>query len=190
MFVDVVELLFDSYGKVYHPGDVLTCHIVVHSAFNLNCKFVRARLIAPYKNSKNEYFRVYRVAKLKKTSLRTNGTLKEEVGEEAENFKLKKGRNRFVVTVEIPDVPSEAFKEYKDVLRCSFKVTVKLNWLLKLHVLDWFILNPASVTEAVVDKIDAGINYMMKSIGKVRSLTRNSDPRKEFRDMRRTNTMK
>lgn len=82
MFVDVVELNFDSYGKVYHPGDVLTCHIVVHSAFNLNCKFVRARLIAPYKHEKNEYFRVYSIAKIKRSSLRTNGTIKEEIGEE------------------------------------------------------------------------------------------------------------
>lgn len=85
MFVDVVELNFDSYGKVYHPGDVLTCHIVVNSAFNLNCKFVRVRLIAPYHNKRNEYFRVYRIARIKQSSLRTNGTIKEEVGEEGES---------------------------------------------------------------------------------------------------------
>lgn len=81
--------------------------------------------------------------------------------------------------------------EYKDVLRCSFKVTVKLNWLLKLNVLDWFVLQPASVTEAVVDKIDAGLNYMMSSIQKkVKSLSRSHDHKKEMFDTRRTRTLK
>lgn len=82
MFVDVVELNFDSYGRVYHPGDVLTCHIVVNSAFNLSCKFVRARLVAPYHNQRKEYFRVYEIATIKRSSLRTNGTIKEETGDE------------------------------------------------------------------------------------------------------------
>lgn len=82
MFVDVVSVNFDNYGRSYHPGDVLTCHIVVNSAFNLNCKYVRARLIAPYHHQRKEYFRVYEIAKLYRTSLRTNGTLKEEIGDE------------------------------------------------------------------------------------------------------------
>lgn len=71
---------------------------------------------------------------------------------------------------------------------------MKLNWLLKLHVLDWFVLNPGSVTEVVVDKIDAGINYMMNNFQKkVRSLTRSNltnDQKKEHFDVRRTRTLK
>lgn len=76
-------------------------------------------------------------------------------------------------------------------MRCSFKVTIKLNWLLKLNVLDWFVLHPISMSEVVVDKIDAGITYMMNSFQKVRSLTRTNDHKKKIHDdARRRRTMK
>lgn len=76
-------------------------------------------------------------------------------------------------------------------MRCSFKVTIKLNWLLKLNALDWFVLEPSSVTEEIVDKIDAGINYVMNSFQKkVKSLTRINDHKKDMHDTRKTRTLK
>lgn len=73
MFLDM-EIYFDRSGRIYYPGDTITCTIDVESMFKIKCKYVKVRLRCPYRKSNVEEFRIYGIAdqRINKTSGHSN----------------------------------------------------------------------------------------------------------------------
>lgn len=72
MLLDM-EIYFDHPGRIYYPGDRITCKIDVESTFKIKCKYVKVRLRCPYRKSNVEEFRIYEIA-----NRRTNKTDKDD----------------------------------------------------------------------------------------------------------------
>lgn len=51
-------------------------------------------------------------------------------------------------------------------MRCSIKVVVKANWFMTRCLKDWFVLQPLTITEEIIDKIDHGVTRVFNSLGK------------------------
>ncbi|XP_037037817.1 uncharacterized protein LOC119075473 [Bradysia coprophila] len=157
----MLDIDFDRPGTFY-PGDTFTCTVDVQSWFKINCKYVKVRLRCPYRKSEVEVFRVYEIANQRIDTGEDESDYR--IGGKAENIVLQRGRNRFIVSCKIPDVPDETFKKYSNVIRCSFKVTVNANWLPKRCCLDWFVLAPRTVAEEIFDKIEDSGHKVFSSI--------------------------
>lgn len=61
MLLDV-EMYFDHPGRIYCPGDTITCKIDVESTFKIKCKYIKVRLRCPYRKNDVEEFRIYKIA--------------------------------------------------------------------------------------------------------------------------------
>lgn len=79
MFLDI-DIDFDHPGRIYSPGDVITCRIYVQSTFNINCKHIYVRFCCPYDNEEKEYFRLYKTANQRISIVENAGTLHDETG--------------------------------------------------------------------------------------------------------------
>ncbi|KAG4073634.1 hypothetical protein HA402_000858 [Bradysia odoriphaga] len=161
MFLDT-EAFFDHPHRLYSPGDIVTCKINVRSKFNINCKYVRARFRCPFKSKSVEYFRVYEIAR-KRISRKDTDQWDYRIGEKAENVNLLPGLNQFIVTFKVPHVSYNIFEQHSNLIRCSLKVTVKVNWLFKRNSIDWFVLEPRT-TEEVMHRVEKSASRVLNRI--------------------------
>lgn len=53
--------------------------------------------------------------------------------------------------------------EHSNLIRCSLKVTVKVNWLFKRNSVDWFALEPRT-SEEVIHKIEKSASKVLNRI--------------------------
>lgn len=100
MFLDI-DLNYGNSARSYYPGEVIDVEVLINATLKLYCRSVKVIFKCPYQMKKKttvEYFRLVKKATF------------EPTGRTAENFKFKKGLNKFKVKCEIPQLSDNVFK--------------------------------------------------------------------------------